>query len=174
MDLLKFDKRILDRNVKKGILTVEERDNHLKSLPDLEGEYEVISIPLYDHDEQPEEQEQHLPETPTGASSGWAKPDPSSPPPAISSFASPNIPMQPPEPALQTLPTGPSTDATEDDAPVFPMPAAPEPEVAMVHETEQNQHEPQAEVADDPDKAPSTPSFRPVGDFDDEGNPEGV
>ena len=41
---LKFDKRILQRNVQSGLVTRAEVEAHLKALPDVEGNAEVIDF----------------------------------------------------------------------------------------------------------------------------------
>jgi len=41
---MKYDKRLLDINLKLGLLTKEEYDQHLKSLKDVEADCEKIDI----------------------------------------------------------------------------------------------------------------------------------
>ncbi len=38
------DKRIVERNITKGLVTKEEYDKHLADLPDREGSYERIEV----------------------------------------------------------------------------------------------------------------------------------
>lgn len=51
MSLVKFDRRIIARNLDKGLVSAKEYDKYLNSLPDLDGEYEIIDVPLYDTEE---------------------------------------------------------------------------------------------------------------------------
>jgi hypothetical protein len=46
MDLRKFDKRIIHRNVDKGIVTPKEYQKYLGELKDLEAECEVFEVQL--------------------------------------------------------------------------------------------------------------------------------
>jgi len=39
-----FDTRVVRRNLDRGVLTWKAYKDYLKSMPDLEGEYEVISF----------------------------------------------------------------------------------------------------------------------------------
>ncbi len=41
---MKFDRRIYERNLRSGVLTREEWDNHLSSLPDRADNAEVIEF----------------------------------------------------------------------------------------------------------------------------------
>lgn len=56
MDLTKYDKRIIERNLKNGNVTVKEHNDYLKSLGDLSEEAEVIHIPLYPWDMEADDQ----------------------------------------------------------------------------------------------------------------------
>ena len=47
MEISKFDKRIIARNLKNGTITKKEYASHLKRLEDASAETETISIPLY-------------------------------------------------------------------------------------------------------------------------------
>ncbi len=47
---LKFDKRLLDLNVKMGRVTQDEMDANDKSLPDLEAQSEKLDIEKEDKD----------------------------------------------------------------------------------------------------------------------------
>lgn len=47
---LKFDKRLLDLNVKMGRVTQEEMDANDKTLPDLEAQSEKLDIEKEDKD----------------------------------------------------------------------------------------------------------------------------
>jgi len=51
MNLLKFDRRIVARSLEKGLVSEKEYEKYLGSLPDLEGEYDIIDIPLYETEE---------------------------------------------------------------------------------------------------------------------------
>ena len=42
-DLL-FDKRIVDRNLKKGLVKKTEVDEHMKGLDDLQGQFEDVEV----------------------------------------------------------------------------------------------------------------------------------
>jgi hypothetical protein len=50
MDITKFDKRIISRNLKNGTVSKKEHSSFLKNLGDVSGELETISIPLYPWD----------------------------------------------------------------------------------------------------------------------------
>jgi len=177
MDLLKFDRRILARNVKKGLITVEERDKYLESLPDLDGEYEIVSIPLYDHEE-PEEEEPTGPET--GQEAGMHSGE-NFPPPSVPRVES----TPPPLPkVVETAPTPPSTPVTVGIQEVEPTPP-PIPVAEPVHSFgDPSGHGTDENPATPPDTTESEsteetviqspPNLRPVGGFDDEGNPEEV
>jgi len=41
---IKFDRRVLERNLQKGLLKEKELKVYLKNLPNLEDEYEEVSI----------------------------------------------------------------------------------------------------------------------------------
>lgn len=41
---MKFDKRILHRNIESGLLTADEYNKHLSTLPDMEDNAEVIQF----------------------------------------------------------------------------------------------------------------------------------
>ncbi len=38
------DKRIVERNITKGLVTKEEYDKHLADLPDREGSYDTVEV----------------------------------------------------------------------------------------------------------------------------------
>jgi hypothetical protein len=38
------DKRIVERNIAKGLMTKEELEKHLRELPDREGAYDLVQI----------------------------------------------------------------------------------------------------------------------------------
>lgn len=44
MEKLKFDKRMIDLNLRNNVVSDSEYDTHKNSLQDLEGSYENISI----------------------------------------------------------------------------------------------------------------------------------
>lgn len=44
LENLKFDKRLVDINVRQGRLTQEEYDQHLKTLKDLEADVEKLNL----------------------------------------------------------------------------------------------------------------------------------
>lgn len=46
-----FDKRILDRNLDKGLITQEQIAEHLKQLPDMEQESELLVLDSEDQEE---------------------------------------------------------------------------------------------------------------------------
>lgn len=48
------DKRIVERNITKGLLTKEQFDQHLSELPDREGSYETVEV-------EPKEESEHAP-----------------------------------------------------------------------------------------------------------------
>ena len=39
-----IDKRIVERNITKGLVTKEEYDKHLADLPDREGSYDRVEV----------------------------------------------------------------------------------------------------------------------------------
>ena len=177
MDLLKFDKRILERNVKKGLISVEERDKHLESLPDLEGEYEIVSIPLYDH-EQPEEDEQQGTEV-----SAEAGPNPGeiSPPPSMPYSGSPMAMGGAPQPVAEPVATASATLESEASSEAMPLPSSiPDPVRPLtepVSQASDDGSELSQNTVDDAEETgnrASSPNLRPVGGPDDEGNPQGV
>lgn len=49
------DKRTVERNIDKGLITKEEYDRHLVELGDLEGTYDRVEIDPGDAGEQPRE-----------------------------------------------------------------------------------------------------------------------
>ena len=54
MNPVDYDKRVINRNFEKGIISKEEYENFLKALPDLEDQSEVIDVSLYDDDSESE------------------------------------------------------------------------------------------------------------------------
>jgi len=50
MDFAKFDKRIIDRNLKNGSITPKEYQDYLKGLEDLAENAQRIRVPLYPWD----------------------------------------------------------------------------------------------------------------------------
>lgn len=46
-----LDRRIVDRNIRKGVVTREEYEKHLQTLPDVGGNAEVIAARLGEYDE---------------------------------------------------------------------------------------------------------------------------
>ncbi|MDJ0765778.1 MAG: hypothetical protein QNJ97_22530 [Myxococcota bacterium] len=55
MEPLKFDTRIIERNIKKGILSKKEYEAHLANLRDLSEESEPIEVSLYKEPQEAEE-----------------------------------------------------------------------------------------------------------------------
>jgi pyrimidine operon attenuation protein/uracil phosphoribosyltransferase len=49
-----FDKRVISRNIDKGILSQDEYHKHLNNLEDLSGKCEEIDVSLYDDDKEDE------------------------------------------------------------------------------------------------------------------------
>lgn len=47
-----LDKRIIERNIQKGVVTKEDYERHLAALPDKEGSFERVEV---EAEEQPEE-----------------------------------------------------------------------------------------------------------------------
>jgi len=47
-DGLKFDKRIIDRNIQRGTLTQEEYDTFMGSLEDVSDKGEMVEITVHD------------------------------------------------------------------------------------------------------------------------------
>ncbi len=47
-DGLKFDKRIIDRNIQRGTLTQEEYDTFMGSLEDVSAKGEMVEITVHD------------------------------------------------------------------------------------------------------------------------------
>jgi len=45
------DKRIVERNIAKGLLTNEQFEQHLSGLPDREGSYERVEVEQKDESE---------------------------------------------------------------------------------------------------------------------------
>jgi hypothetical protein len=45
------DKRIVERNIAKGVLTKQQFDEHLSELPDREGSYERVEVEQTDESE---------------------------------------------------------------------------------------------------------------------------
>lgn len=45
---LQFDKRVVERNIRKGVVTRDAFDKHLKTLPDVEDQSELIAARLED------------------------------------------------------------------------------------------------------------------------------
>ncbi len=74
MNPILLDKRTIDRNIKKGALTKDEYEKHVKSLPDLTEECEPIEVSLYETEEQEteasEEDEQPAEVAPEGQNEG--------------------------------------------------------------------------------------------------------
>lgn len=50
LENLKFDKRLVELNIKMGRLTQAESDQNMKSLPDLEAQSEKLDIEKEDQD----------------------------------------------------------------------------------------------------------------------------
>lgn len=50
LENLKFDKRLVDINVRQGRLTQEEYEQHLKTLKDLEADVEKLTLDESDAD----------------------------------------------------------------------------------------------------------------------------
>ncbi len=67
MDLRKFDRRILERNLSKGNITPKEYKKHLADLVDLAEDHETIEINLYDKNPPEEATDQQEPESPAPA-----------------------------------------------------------------------------------------------------------
>ncbi len=44
MNFLRFDKRLLELNIKSGVISQEEYDQHLQSLQDMEGRSEKLRL----------------------------------------------------------------------------------------------------------------------------------
>lgn len=49
---LLFDKRVVERNIKKGLITREEYEKYLSALPDVSDQAEVIQARLGSEEEQ--------------------------------------------------------------------------------------------------------------------------
>lgn len=58
MEMYKFDRRVLKRNLDSGIVTEKEYKKHLADLKNLEKESEVIDVSLYGEDEETEDAEE--------------------------------------------------------------------------------------------------------------------
>jgi hypothetical protein len=48
-----MDKRIVERNIAKGLVTKDEYEQHLASLADCEGDYERVEIDPGDSSDEP-------------------------------------------------------------------------------------------------------------------------
>lgn len=46
-----LDRRIVERNIRKGVVTREDYERHLQSLPDVGGNAELIAARLGEYDE---------------------------------------------------------------------------------------------------------------------------
>ena len=55
-ELRKFDKRVVERNLNKGLISQKDLDSHLKALPDMESEAEELILDA-EEEEQAEEAE---------------------------------------------------------------------------------------------------------------------
>ena len=55
MDPLLMDKRVVERNIEKGLITREEYEEYRAKLPDLEEECEEVEVSLYKTDEEEDE-----------------------------------------------------------------------------------------------------------------------
>lgn len=64
MDSKKFDKRIVGRNIKKGIVSQKDYQDHLSSLEDLEDKSEVIKIQIGEDDEGDEQDPENEADSP--------------------------------------------------------------------------------------------------------------
>lgn len=45
-DQMRFDKRLIDRNLTRGVITREEYQRHLNRLKDLQNESEILGVDL--------------------------------------------------------------------------------------------------------------------------------
>lgn len=50
------DKRIIDRNIEKGLISKEEYDQHVTDLPDKEGDCERVAIDPGDSGDEPSQE----------------------------------------------------------------------------------------------------------------------
>ena len=66
MNPVDYDKRVIDRNFEKGIVSREDYEKLLKGLPDLEDQSEVIDVSLYDDDSESESDGETSPEENAG------------------------------------------------------------------------------------------------------------
>ena len=64
MDLKNFDKRIVGRNIKKGIISQKDYQDHLSSLEDLEDKSEVINIQIGENEEGDEQDPEKAADSP--------------------------------------------------------------------------------------------------------------
>ena len=58
MDLKLFDKRVVMRNIAKGVVSKEEYRKYLKTLGDLSDECEEIEVLMFDEDKEEEASEE--------------------------------------------------------------------------------------------------------------------
>ena len=58
MDPQLMDKRIVERNIEKGLITREEYEEYCAKLPDLVRECEEVEVSLYPSDDDEEETEE--------------------------------------------------------------------------------------------------------------------
>jgi hypothetical protein len=54
MDEKQFDKRVIWRNVNKGMVSQKDYDNHLSKLENMEDECEPVEVSLYPSEEEKE------------------------------------------------------------------------------------------------------------------------
>ena len=57
MDTKLFDKRVVRRNIDRGLVSQKDYDAYLKGLGDVEDECEPVEVSLYPSDEEEEEKE---------------------------------------------------------------------------------------------------------------------
>ncbi|MEI8259060.1 MAG: hypothetical protein WCJ30_25610 [Deltaproteobacteria bacterium] len=53
-----IDKRVVERNIKKGLVSRETFDKHLQSLPDVAEQAETVRARLGDHEESADDSEE--------------------------------------------------------------------------------------------------------------------
>ena len=58
MDTKLFDKRVIRRNIDRGMVSQKDYDGYLSSLENMENECEPVEVCLYPSDEEDEEKEE--------------------------------------------------------------------------------------------------------------------